>query len=224
MTLIEQIARHFFGEPNEALSKKNIELRFGTHGSKSVLLAKNSWFDHETNEGGGPFDLIKRETGLSENSDCWAWLEQHGYEANGYNHNRRRIEATYDYTDENRKLLFQVVRYEPKAFSQRKPNGKGDWVWSTKGVRQVPYRLPELLDSIGNDRVVLVPEGEKDVNALWKLGVPATCNAGGSGKFSKRMVSLFNGADIIVLADNDEAGRGHAYDVASKLHGTAHRI
>lgn len=33
-----------------------------------------------------------------------------------------RIVATYDYSDENGNLLYQVVRYAPKDFKQRRPN------------------------------------------------------------------------------------------------------
>ena len=33
-----------------------------------------------------------------------------------------KIVATYDYRDERGELLFQVVRFEPKAFRQRRPD------------------------------------------------------------------------------------------------------
>src|SRR5437667_12620177 len=36
----------------------------------------------------------------------------------------KTIVETYDYHDEAGKLLYQVVRYEPKDFKQRRPNGK----------------------------------------------------------------------------------------------------
>ena len=35
------------------------------------------------------------------------------------------IVATYDYTDDKGELLYQVVRYDPKDFRQRRPDGKG---------------------------------------------------------------------------------------------------
>src|SRR5205823_2000033 len=57
----------------------------------------------------------------------------------------RRIVATYDYLDEDGTLLHQKVRYEPKGFGLRRPDGAGGWVWELEGVRRVPYRLPELL-------------------------------------------------------------------------------
>src|SRR5262245_52453244 len=35
--------------------------------------------------------------------------------------------VTYQYRDENGALLFEVVRYVPKAFRQRRPDGAGGW-------------------------------------------------------------------------------------------------
>lgn len=60
-----------------------------------------------------------------------------------------RIVATYDYTDRDGVLLFQAVRYEPKGFRQRRPDGKGGWVWSLGDVQRVLFRLPELMDADG---------------------------------------------------------------------------
>jgi hypothetical protein len=45
---------------------------------------------------------------------------------------RRRTVATYDCIDHSGVLRFQVVRHEPKGFSQRRSDGKGGWIWSTK--------------------------------------------------------------------------------------------
>lgn len=59
--LIGPIARHFWGDPNEQLSKPS-ELRFGSHGSKSVDLEKNLFFDHEADEGGGVIKLVQYGT------------------------------------------------------------------------------------------------------------------------------------------------------------------
>jgi putative DNA primase/helicase len=66
------------------------------------------------------------------------------------------------------------VRYDPKDFKQRRPDGNGRWVWSLKGVRLVLYRLPELLRRA--NETVFICEGEKDVHALESLGLLATCN------------------------------------------------
>jgi len=63
---IEAVARHYHGEPNSRLSKTN-ELRFGTHGSLSVDLVKNTWFSFEDDVGGGVADLVRREEGDNAN-------------------------------------------------------------------------------------------------------------------------------------------------------------
>ena len=51
-----------------------------------------------------------------------------------------RIVKTYGYCDENGTLLFQVVRFEPKGFRQRRPDGYGGWIWKLQDTRRVPYR------------------------------------------------------------------------------------
>ena len=61
---------------------------------------------------------------------------------------KRTIETIHDYVDEHGVLSFQVVRYRPKAFRQRRPAGNGGWVWNLDGVQRVLYRLPELLLSL----------------------------------------------------------------------------
>src|SRR5262249_51967925 len=56
----------------------------------------------------------------------------------------KNIVATYDYTDEDGALLYQVVRLEPKSFRHRQPDGKGGWFWRGS-ERRVLYRWPELV-------------------------------------------------------------------------------
>ena len=55
---------------------------------------------------------------------------------------KKKIVVVYDYIDGLGKPIFQVVRYEPKDFKQRRPDGEGGWVWDTKGCPVLPYRLP----------------------------------------------------------------------------------
>lgn len=130
---------------------------------------------------------------------------------------RKVIAKKYDYTDEGGNLLFQVVRLEPKDFRQRRPDGENGWIWNLEGVRRVPYRLPELLEAIGSERPVFVAEGEKDVDALWQLGIPATCNSQGAGKWRDEYSKHFRGATVYVLPDNDAPGSAHAQQVAQSL-------
>lgn len=133
-----------------------------------------------------------------------------------------RIVAQYDYRDESDNVLFQVVRLEPKDFRQRRPKPGGKWDWSVKGVRMVPYRLPELLAEPA--RPVFVVEGEKDADALAGVGVLATCNSGGAGKWTAAHAEFLRGRRVFILPDNDEPGRKHARSVAASLQGIAESV
>jgi hypothetical protein len=230
--IIEPVARKLLGNPNRAQSSKT-ELRFGTNGSVSVDLRKGTYYDHEAKEGGGALDFIVREARLSSHADALKWLK-----SNGFNVNESRprgngrastgalgeIVATYDYIDENGKLILQVCRLDPKDFRQRKPDRAGGWDWSTKGCRRVPYRLPELIEAIAQEQTIFIVEGEKDVDALRALHIPSTTNAGGTNKWHREISEHFASADVVLIPDNDEAGRNHMRDVADKLAGIAKRV
>ena len=239
--LIEPVARALLGEPNGRLSSQS-ELRFGNHGSMSVDLEKGVWCDHEAGEGGGVLDLIERCTHLS-GPEAFRWLEDHHIrETQRVVVPLGNITDTYDYTDESGKLLYQVVRFDPKTFRQRHRNPSGDFKWGRGGAPLVPYRLPELIEAIANDNVVFIVEGEKDVNNLRKLGIPATSNSGGAGNWDESINQYFADADVVVIADNDPQseklgkllyhddgrpklpGQDHANDVCAKLQGIARRV
>jgi hypothetical protein len=137
-----------------------------------------------------------------------------------------RIAATYDYPDEAGELLFQVVRFEPKGFKQRRPNGAGGWLWDIKGVRRVLYRLPDVLETAKNGGTIYAVEGEKDADAVNGSDPDsagrfiATCNPGGAGKWRAEYAECLRGASrVVIVAHKDEPGRRHALDVRASLGG-----
>jgi hypothetical protein len=136
---------------------------------------------------------------------------------------------TYDYLDETGTLLFQKVRGPNKKFWQRRPDGKGGWV-KGRGDRAVLYRLPEVSEAIESGHTVCVVEGEKDVDGLWRINVPATCNPDGASEPGKKpkwrpeYSEMLRGADIVVMGDNDPAGRAHVEATASASVGIAGRV
>jgi len=153
----------------------------------------------------------------------------------------KRIVALYDYTDENGKILYQKVRYDPKAFSQRRPydghwiwgltageyaqNNEGDWwkprEWTPDSAprrefptqTQVLFRLPRLTDA----SEVVLAEGEKGVIALESIGLVATCSSGGTMKWPKHLTNYLLGKRVVVVPDNDEEGRKGAIKVVAAL-------
>lgn len=131
-----------------------------------------------------------------------------------------KIVASYNYVDAAGTLLYQVVRFEPKDFRQRRPDGQGGWTWKTRGVQRVLYRLPELL-AADPTAWVFVVEGEKDADALAALGLVATCNPGGAGKWMDEYTQALRSRLVVVVPDRDNVGWTHAEDVARRLSGAA---
>ena len=127
--------------------------------------------------------------------------------------------ATYHYTDKDSSLLYQVLRFEPKTFRQRRPDGNGGWIWKLED-RRVLYRLPELLQY--PDGTVFVCEGEKDADRVASLGHCATTVA--SGKWTNECVQTLAGRNVLILEDNDEAGREKAQTAADLLHDVAKTV
>lgn len=149
------------------------------------------------------------------------------------------LAATYEYLDEQGVLLFQVCRFEKidrgpdgtekktKTFRQRHKKA-GEWVWKMAGVRRVLYRLPQIL-SADAEQPIWLCEGEKQCDYLVSLGLNATCNPQGAGKWQDDFSDSLRGRDVILVPDNDPVtekkgevhcvGMEHAEAVADSLTG-----
>src|SRR5262245_894013 len=130
------------------------------------------------------------------------------------------IAATYDYVSETGNLLYQVVRFAPKDFRQRRPDPArpGDWLWNLTGARRVLYRLDELA-LLRPSEAVLV-EGERDVDACWACGIPATTNPMGAGKWLPEYAQQLSACGVVtavLIPDNDDVGRAHMEAVGHSL-------
>src|SRR5262249_27419457 len=131
-----------------------------------------------------------------------------------------RVVATYRYKDGDGALLYEVLRYEPKGFSQRRLDGNGGWIWSVKDYRRVVYRLPDLLKF--PDACVFVCEGEKDADRVASLDLCATTVA--CGDWTPDCINTLTGRGVLILEDNDEAGGKKALGAATALYGVAKSI
>lgn len=146
----------------------------------------------------------------------------------GAGHKRQGPTAEYVYRDATGKPAYRVLRYPPrdgkKVFAQERASA-GSWVGgrgAMDGVTRLLYRLPELLAADANQPVYIV-EGEKDVDALTRLGVVATCNSGGAGKWQIDPAPLA-GRDLVILPDNDMPGEAHTHDVLRKVYAVARSV
>lgn len=141
----------------------------------------------------------------------------------------RTIKATYGYKDEDGELKYQVVRYEPKDFRNRRPNGHGDWEWNLNDVDPIPFNLPAVAEVVANgstDDTIWILEGEKDCLALedsWGEGNIATCNHGGAEKWTDEHSAWLVGfkGQIDIVPDNDDKatkpGQRHALAVYESI-------
>ena len=133
----------------------------------------------------------------------------------------------YQYRDDDGTLLYEVERRQyqhGKRFKQRQPDGNGGWAWTMAGARRVLYHLPEVRAAIQAGKPVVIVEGEKDVETLRELGVPATTNVGGAGKWERSYTNTLTGAHVVLLPDHDQAGHDHMQAVAQALAGHAASI
>lgn len=131
---------------------------------------------------------------------------------------------TFDYTDETGALLYQVGRIgdgAAKQIRQRKPDGRGGWVYQLGDVRRVLYRAPDVATAEN----VFICEGEKAADALndafERDGVfgkcVATTNAQGGGKWQDSFCEMLDVAAVCVLPDNDEPGAKHGATVCASI-------
>lgn len=160
------------------------------------------------------------EAVLRELQLAWADLYPEGSAGNGHG----EILEAYRYVDEHGGLLYEVVRKPGKKFCQRRPDGKGGWIWKLDRTRRVLYRLPEVLEAVKTGQRIWIAEGERDVHALEAAGEVATCNPGGANKWRSEYSKHLEDASVTIVADRDTAGREHAKQVAASLTGIAAHV
>ncbi|MFH0957070.1 MAG: AAA family ATPase [Pseudomonadota bacterium] len=137
-----------------------------------------------------------------------------------------KIVANYNYVDEDGELLYQVIRFDPKDFRQRRPGtGTTRWMNNLKDTRLVLYDLPNVIEA----KAVCLVEGEGKVRALKKIDIPATCNPMGAGKLKSQqeehqILEPLRGKQVYIFPDNDPPGKAHAEEAATLLKDIALQI
>jgi CRISPR-associated protein Cmr3 len=135
----------------------------------------------------------------------------------------------WEYPDRNGSRLVRVVRVDDgkgkKDISQERwDKDKKRWLpgYGKDGDKNqvarasIPvYRYAEVRKAIARGEVIFIVEGEPCADLLWKLGLAATTNIGGGGKFTLTDSMDLQGAKIIVIVpDRDQKGIAHAEKVA----------
>lgn len=192
------------------------------HWCVSVNATEQIFHCNDCGCGGSIIDWLALE-GNKTPSDVLKSLGGHAASNGGHSSGKSKptYVCFYDYLNESHEVAYRVVRYkDPKTFRQCRPNGKGGWIWSMEGVTRILFNLPAVLLA----PLVYIVEGEKDCQTLIALGLVATCNVSGAGKWISAYSDRLKGKDVVVIPDNDEAGRKHAVDVVASLEGKANSI
>ncbi len=146
----------------------------------------------------------------------------------------------YRYTDGDGNHLYDVIRFQfrypdgswqmgkngnpKKTFKQRRPDGKGGFIWGLGDVATTIYRRQEIEIAVAEGRTIGLTEGEKDVETLEAWEWAATTNSGGAQGWKPEFAEYLRGADVVIFGDDDDAGRARVETVALSLRGIAGRI
>ncbi|MDA1029759.1 MAG: AAA family ATPase [Bacteroidetes bacterium] len=217
----------YYGRTMQGSGKKFKCLQSSNHTNGDTNPSATIWKDRLTChsqhcfEKDDIFAVVGKVENLSTFSEQRAKIEEifglHGTQSG----QKKNIVDAYDYVDEQGNLLFQTVRYQPKDFRQRRPDGNGGWIWNLKNTRFVLYRLPEIIHADS----ILILEGEKDVETAYSLGLPknwaATCNPMGAGKWNPAFSECLRHKTVVLCPDQDEPGLLHIAKIANCVNGIA---
>jgi len=125
------------------------------------------------------------------------------------------IAKVYPYYSADGTLMYEVVRFDPKSFRPRMPDGS----YGLK-TQRILYRLPQL----NTEGMVWVCEGEKDADTLAEHGLVVT-TTGAAGSWNATDTSpLCKAWGIVVVPDSDAAGKMFGNTVAVSLYAHVHQV
>jgi hypothetical protein len=125
--------------------------------------------------------------------------------------------ASWTYHGANGEPVGVILRWDTAGGKEIRPVSKTANGWIIGGMPEPRplSRLPELL-ARPNERVY-VCEGEKAADAATTIGLLATTSPHGSESAAKADWRCLAGREVVILPDNDDAGRRYAQDVVSIL-------
>ena len=218
MTLAQDITRHFGGEwhgnygafpaPGHSTGDRGVTVK-DADGGRDVLFNSFNGADwREIKDECRRIGLLPERERANDNSA------------------QPRQTGVYEYADADGAVLYRTVRIEQagkrKRFQAQRPDGRGGWINGMGDVPRVPYRLPEIRAAIAKASLkdqdmptVYLVEGERKADKLASWGLTATAVAFGCKGWRRDYAEALAGCTVIILPDNDDAGRKHAAQVAS---------
>jgi hypothetical protein len=190
--------------------------------------------------GGDVIKLVEHLDGVDFAHACQSLTCERRPNGRRYYATIKQTTATFEYHDESGAIAYAIDRVgfqagngvfllkngkRKKEFRQRRPDPDrpGQWIHNVDGVPKISYHLPELIEAVAAQHLIFIVEGEGKVDALREIGIVATTNPGGAGKWLPEMSERLRGADVILVPDNDEPGWKHVHQVGASLVGVASR-
>ncbi|MFN6190423.1 MAG: DUF3987 domain-containing protein [Planctomycetia bacterium] len=136
---------------------------------------------------------------------------------NGYG--RGTPDRQWTYVDASGTEIGRTLRWNMAKGKDIRPVARFPDGWRHAAMKEPRplFNLPALLAN--QESPIYVVEGEKCVDALTALGLLATTSAGGSQAAQLTDWALLAGRLVVILPDNDAAGRKYAETVADILDG-----
>ncbi len=142
----------------------------------------------------------------------------------------------YDYVWSDGSPAARVVRYNKidqetgemvgKTFTQHRYDYATEtYAPGLDGIDVPPYHADAVAAAVKHGHPIIVCEGEKDadaVTAAW--GITATCNPMGADAWRPHHTKALAGGNVIIVADDDEAGHRHAQHVYSELQAVTDQV
>lgn len=143
------------------------------------------WYCHRCKEGGNIINYHAKKHNITNKESVEELAGIFGLE---YVKEKPTVVAEYSYPNEQEAELYKILRYKPKAFkADRKMNG----------IRQVLYRLPEIIKA----KKVWLVEGEKDADNLHELGLTATTAPFGISNWKPEFSSMLKDKKVRICLD-----------------------
>lgn len=134
---------------------------------------------------------------------------------------QRKIEAVYNYVSFNGQYAFTKLRLAGKKIMYGRLENER-FIYGLprdtprKSLKAVYGDLKRLREAIQADEAIFIPEGEKDVDTLTRKGYIAF-TYGVVNDWQAEFSEFVKGADVIILADNDEPGRAVANTILNDI-------
>lgn len=223
--MTEIIGAQAQGSTDKEWVEFNSPFRAGSD-SKAFKVSRVGFHDFVTEDTGSIIDLcmLHKNCEMFEAADFlgqWLCLEP-----TQRMEQPKTLTATYQYRDRDGAVVHETLRFETadgkKTIRQRRPDPAAPWQYinSLDGIAPVLYRWPEWHES----ESVIVVEGEKCADTVADLGLPATTNAMGAGKWLPHYTDALRGKRVFLVPDNDEPGEAHMANVAAALIGAAAEV